>query len=121
MRLKQFCRTHSLNISSTFFKHRLLHRNTWYSNDKKTRKIIDYIITESYIQQYMIDCRVYRSFDIETDHRLLKATMFAPTTKKSRRRFCNNPKPPKQRANSLNLMILKYANDLPLILMQNCG
>ena len=29
MRLKQFCRTHALNISSTFFKHRLLHRNTW--------------------------------------------------------------------------------------------
>ena len=44
MRLKQFCRTHALNISSAFFKHRLLHRQTWYSNDKKTRKIIDYIL-----------------------------------------------------------------------------
>jgi len=51
-RLKQFCRTHKLNISSTFFTHKPLHRYTWYSNDKKTKKIIDYILCEQYLQQY---------------------------------------------------------------------
>lgn len=44
-RLKQFCRSKQLNISSTFFKHRLLHRNTWYSNNKRTRKVLDYTLT----------------------------------------------------------------------------
>ena len=37
-RLKQLCRSEKLNISSSFFKHRLLHRYTWYSNDNKTKK-----------------------------------------------------------------------------------
>ena len=57
-RLKQFCRNHKLNISSTFFKHKLLHRYTWYSNDKKTKKILDYILCEQYLQQYITNCRV---------------------------------------------------------------
>lgn len=98
-RLKHYCRFQDLSISSSFFKHRLLHRYTWYSNDKKTRKILDYILTESYVQRYMTDCRVYRSFDVETDHRLLKATMHAPTTKNGRKRFCKNPTQPSTRLN----------------------
>ena len=116
MRLKQLCRSQNLNISSTFFKHRLLHRYTWYSNDKKTRKILDYILSEKYIQNYMVDCRVYRGFHVETDHQLLKATIYAPSTRKSRKKFCNNPKPPKRRIN-LKMLIDKdireqYTNSL---------
>ena len=37
-RLKKFCRIKQLCIASTFFKHRMLHRYTWYSNDGKTQK-----------------------------------------------------------------------------------
>ena len=80
--LKTFCQNHELCISSTYFKHRMLHRYTWYSNDGKTRKINDYILAEQYVQQYLTDCRVYRSINIESDHRLLKATIRAPTTRK---------------------------------------
>ena len=98
-RLKQFCRSYHLNISSTFFKHKLLHRYTWYSNDRKTKKILDYILCEQYLQQYMTNCRVYIGFDVETDHRLLKATVYAPTTKRGRKRFCKNLTPPKNRLN----------------------
>ena len=54
-RLKQFCRNKQLCIAS---KHRMLHRYTWYSNDGKTRKILDYELTENYVQQYISDCRV---------------------------------------------------------------
>ena len=103
-RLNQFCRNHKLNISSTFFKHKLLHRYTWYSNDKKTKKILDYILCEQYLQQYITNCRVYLGFDVETDHRLLKATVFAPTTKNGRKRHCRNPTPPKDRLQIKDLL-----------------
>ena len=35
-RLKNYCRSKQLCMSSTFFKHRMLHRYTWYSNDGRT-------------------------------------------------------------------------------------
>ena len=108
MRLKQLCRSQHFNISSTFFKQRLLHRYTWYSNDKKTRKILDHISSEKYIQNYMVDCSVYRGFHVETDHQLLKATIYVPRTRKSRKKFCNNPKPPKRRVNLKMLIDKRY-------------
>ena len=86
--LKTFYPNHELYISSTYFKHRRLHRYTWYSNDGKPRKINDYILVEQYVQQYLTYCRVYRCNNIESDHQLLKATIHAPTTRKARRKFC---------------------------------
>ena len=100
-RLKSFCRSHQLSISSTFFKHRLLHRYTWYSNDGKTRKIIDYVLVESYVQQYVTDCRVKRGFDFDSDHRLLKTTMTTPTTRHARRRYNKQPRKPSLHVKSL--------------------
>ena len=49
-RLKTFCRSQKLCISSTFFEYSMIHRSTWYSNDKKTKKVNDYVLAESYIQ-----------------------------------------------------------------------
>ena len=100
-RLKSFCRTHKLCMSSTFFKHRKVHRYTWYSNDGKTRKVIDYVLAEKFVQQYMTDCRVYRGVTIDSDHRLLQATLCTPATRKTRRRFRKYPVPPKRDIKSL--------------------
>jgi len=58
-------------MSNTYFKHRITHKYTWYSNNGKTRKI-DFILTEPFVQKYMTNCRVYRGINIDTDHRLLK-------------------------------------------------
>ena len=79
--------------------------NTWYSNDKRTKKVIDYILAEKYVQQFTTDCRVYLGFQVETDHRLLKTTINAPATKKARRRYCKNPTPPKRNHNIKALQI----------------
>ena len=96
-RLKTFCISHQLSILSTFFKHRMLHRYTWYSNDKRTKKVLDYVLAEKYIQNYTTDCRVYIGFQVDTDHKLLKTTLNAPTCKSARRRYCKNPTAPKVR------------------------
>ena len=103
-RLKQLCQSEKLSISSTFFKHRLFHRYTWHSNDHKTRKILDYILTQQYVQQFMTNCPVYNGFDVETDHRIIKATMYAPSTKNARKRYCKNPTPPKKRLDLKKLL-----------------
>jgi hypothetical protein len=86
-RLKDFCRSHEVGIASTFFKHRMLHRYTWYSNDGKTRKILDYVLAEKYLQKYITDCRVRRGYNFDSDHRLIKTELVTPCTKKARRRY----------------------------------
>ena len=52
-RLKSFCKSQKLCISSSFFDYTMIDRYTWYSNDKKTKKINDYVLTEKYVQQYV--------------------------------------------------------------------
>ena len=101
-RLKQFCRSKQLStISATFFKHRMLHRYTWYSNDGRTRKILDYVLTEKYVQQHITDCRVMRGFDADSDHCLLKTSLYTPSTRQARRKYCKNPKAPKPNVKAL--------------------
>ena len=80
----------------------MLHRYTWYSNDGKTRKILDYVLVETYVQQYVTDCRVKRGFDFDTDHRLLKTSLCTPSTRKARRKC--NAKPQKLKVNIKALM-----------------
>ena len=84
-RVKSFSRSLKLCISSSFFDYPLIDRYTWYSNDKKTMKIIDYVLAERYIQQYITQCIVMREYDFDSDHRLLKTTLTTPCTRKARR------------------------------------
>ena len=104
-RLKRFCRSKKLYIAATFFKHRRLHRYTWYSNDGRTRKVIDNVLAERYEQQYITDCRVLRGFNVDSDHRYLRTTLFTPMTRHARARYCKNPTKPK-----LDIKALKNPN-----------
>ena len=70
-RLKSFCRSNQICMIQTFFDHPIEDRITWHSKDGKTKRIIDYIFLEPYIQQYVVDCKVENSFDVDSDHRLL--------------------------------------------------
>ena len=94
-RLINFCRSNKLNISNTFFKHRRIHRITWYSNDGKTCKILDYVLAEKFVQQYITNCRVRGGFikQEHSDHRLLVTNICSPITKQARYKFRNRPRP----------------------------
>ena len=85
-RIKSFCRKLHLCMPQTYFNHPLNERYTWFSNDGRTKKVLDYILTRSFIQQFVTSCEVKNDLDIETDHRLLAATFFTPETKKARRK-----------------------------------
>ena len=62
----------------------MTNRYTWYSNDGKTMKKIDYVLLENFIQKYVSDCRVELEFDFDSDHRLLKTTLRTPCTRRAR-------------------------------------
>ena len=64
-----------LRAAFSWFKHKEIHRLTWYSNDGVTRKIIDHVLFSSRWHA-LSDCRVYRSAELGcTDHRLVVATV----------------------------------------------
>ena len=64
-----------LNFKHQFWIHTLRHKPansyTWYSNDQHTRKIIDLTISNQFLQRFCLDCRVRRSYDFHSDHRIL--------------------------------------------------
>ena len=67
-----FLSTKELALSNTWFQHKKIHKDTWYSNTGTFSKTVDYICLSKWINQYSIDCRVRRSFVFNnSDHRLL--------------------------------------------------
>ena len=85
-RLKDFCREKHLCIMQTFFDHQLEKRYTWYSNDGNTKKVIDYVLAENFVQQFITDCRVEPEFDFDSDHRLITTEMNTPRTRQARKK-----------------------------------
>ena len=83
-RIKSFCRDMKLCMTQTYFDHPIENRYTWYSPDKKTKKVLDYVLMESFVQQYTLDCKVDINVDMESDHRLVATEMCTPMTKRAR-------------------------------------
>jgi len=52
--------------------------------DGKTMKVLDFILSCSWIRQYVRNCRVYNSFDFDSDHRLVAAILKTPSSKSAR-------------------------------------
>lgn len=91
-RLINYCKTHKLCISNTFFKHKAIHRYSWYSGTG-LRNVIDYILADRHLQNYMLDCRIRRGYDFSSDHKLLVATLKTPCNRAAR--FKHRKTPPR--------------------------
>lgn len=76
--------SHKLSVLNTWFNHKLCRRYTWHSPDGNTRKVYDFILCCSWLRQYCTNCRVYNSYDFDSDHRLVIANLSTPCTKMSR-------------------------------------
>ena len=85
-RIKSLCRSSKLCMIQTYFDYPINERYTWYSGDKKTKKVLDYVLVEPFVQQYIKDCRVCQELDFESDHRLIVTSIETPKTKKARRK-----------------------------------
>ena len=50
----------------------------------KTRKILDYTLTEHFIEQYIENCSVKQENTFNSDHRIVLTELTTPMTKKAR-------------------------------------
>ena len=83
-RLKTFCRSNKLCMLQTYVDVPLEDRYTWYSNDGKTKRVLDYILAQRFLQQYMESCTVNQDYEFDSDHKLLVAEFRTPCTKRGR-------------------------------------
>ena len=74
-RLLTICSTTNLSILGSWFARKNTHRHTWISNDGRTRKEIDHVLTRD--RSLFKSLRVYRGAEIaaNTDHRLIIAAI----------------------------------------------
>ena len=79
-RLECFVNNNKMCLSSTFFEKNPEDRITWYSNDKRTKKIIDHVIASPAIQKTMSDCGVNNELDFLSDHRCVTANIKTPSS-----------------------------------------
>ena len=76
-RLLDFCSNNQLLVTNTWFKHKSIHKTTWFQNGNRSRPghIIDYILVNRRFRSSILDTRVYRSVLHESDHELVVSTL----------------------------------------------
>jgi len=72
MKMIQFALSKGLNIRSTTFPHKDIHKETWYSADGRTANQIDHVLISNRFRSAITDIRALRGPDIGSDHNLLK-------------------------------------------------
>ena len=70
-----------MSVLNTWFTHKQCRRITWHSPDRVTKKIYDFILSCSWLHQYVQNCCVYNSYDFDSDHCLLIADLCTLCTK----------------------------------------
>ena len=71
MRIADFCTLNELIIGGTLFPHKPTHKATWISPDLLTENQIDHINITKKRRRVLLDVRVKRGADINSDHHLL--------------------------------------------------
>ena len=70
-RLISFCMEHGLVIGGTIFPHKKVHTATWKSPDHRTLNQIDHICISKKFRRSLMDVKVQRGADVQSDHYLL--------------------------------------------------
>jgi len=68
-KLKEFASVNELKITNTFFRHKEIHKMTWSTRDY--RSITNYILTNKKLSPLVNDTKVFRGYNVATDHYLL--------------------------------------------------
>jgi len=68
-KLKELASVNDLKITNTFFRHKEIHKMTW--NARGYRSIIDYVLTNKKLSPLVNDTKVFKGYDIYTEHYLL--------------------------------------------------
>jgi len=78
-------------ISSTYFPHRDIQKQTWISPNGRTVNQIDHLIIGQRNASSIRDIRTYRGANIDSDHHLVKATYIQRTNSRPRKNITGIP------------------------------
>ena len=70
IKLIQFAISQGLNVRSTKFPHKDIHKETWYSADGRTADQIDHVLISNRFRSAITDIRALTGPDIGSDHNL---------------------------------------------------
>ena len=83
-RLVEFASAHQMCITNTLFPHKAVHQATWYSPDARAKPSLkDYVLVKHRLRSSVMDTRVFRGADLNTDHRLVVVSLCLKLEKKS--------------------------------------
>jgi hypothetical protein len=68
----QFAISKGLNVRSTMFPHKGIHKETWYSADGRTANLTDHILISNRFRSAITDIRTLRGPDIGSYHNLMR-------------------------------------------------
>src|SRR5215510_12487331 len=68
----QFAISEGLNVRSTMFPHKDIHKDTWYSADGRTENQIDYVLISNRCRNAITDMTALTGPDIGSNYNLLK-------------------------------------------------
>lgn len=71
-RLCEFCQINGLVITGTLFPHKSIHKATWVSADGRVKNQIDHLLINGLWRSSVLDTRVQRGADINSDHYLVR-------------------------------------------------
>ncbi len=69
--LAEFCSLNELVIGGSLFPHKQTHKATWISPDHRTENQIDHFAIDRKWRRVLLDVRVKRGADVDSDHHLL--------------------------------------------------
>jgi hypothetical protein len=75
VRVIKFATSKNLIVKSTMFPHRNIHKFTWTSPDGKTHSQINHICIDIRKHTSILDVRLFRAADCDTDHYLVVANV----------------------------------------------
>ena len=87
-RLVEFASAHQMCITNTLFPHKAVHQATWYSPDARAKPSLKdyvlvkhrlrsscYVLVKHRLRSSVMDTRVFRGADLNTDHRLVVVSL----------------------------------------------
>ena len=86
-KLVSFASAHGMCVTNTVFPHKRIHQYSWYPpNPRAQASLKDYILVKQRLRPSVLDTRVFRGADLNSDHRLVVMSMRLKLKRKPRQR-----------------------------------
>ena len=92
IKMIQFVISNGLNVRSTMFPRKDIHKETWYSADSRTANQIDHVLISNRFGSTITDIRALRGPRIGSDHNLLKINFKVKLRVKTEKKYSEKRK-----------------------------